>query len=230
MIEEFKISLNNYKLQRENMVREQLKARGIDDPYVLKAMAAIPREKFIPEQFRPYAYKDGSLPIGSEQTISQPYIVALMAQALALTKESNVLEVGTGSGYNAAVLSHIANEIYTVEIIPTLHFEAIEKFKRMNIKNIHAKLDDGHIGWAEHAPYDGIMFTAAVTEIPQAIFDQLKFNAILVAPVGEKNIQLLMKFKKKMNGKIVQEELLPVRFVKMLSMKNKEHDYDENPF
>lgn len=228
MFEEFKISLNNYKLQRENMVREQLKVRGINDPYVLKAMSTIPREKFVPQQYRHLAYDDGSLPIGSDQTISQPYVVALMAQTLALTKESKVLEIGTGSGYNAAILAHIAKEVYSVEIIPTLHFEANDRFKKLNIKNVHTKLGDGHKGWPEQGPYDGIMMTAASKEIPPTIFDQLKLNAILVAPVGKTDIQSLIKFRKGINGEIFQEDILPVRFVKMLSMKNKEDYYDSS--
>ena len=202
---------------RENMIREQIKARGIKDPYVLKAMSAIPREKFVPLDLKHEAYKDESLPIGVSQTISQPYIVALMIQILALTEESKVLEIGTGSGYNAAVLAHIAKEVYSVEIIPTLHLEAKSRLERMDLNNIRLLLRDGHRGWKEHGPYDGIMFTAAVEEVPQAVFDQLKLNAILVAPVGEKGVQTLMKYRKGMNGTIYKEEITPVRFVRMFS-------------
>jgi protein-L-isoaspartate(D-aspartate) O-methyltransferase len=219
-MEEFSISLNPYKFQRENMIREQIKTRGIKDPDVLKAMGAIPREKFISEDFKSYAYHDGSLPIGADQTISQPYIVALMAQTLALTKESKVLEIGTGSGYNAAVLSHIAREVYSVEIIPTLHFETKERLKRMGYTNIHLLLRDGNRGWAEEGPFDGIMITAAAPKISDAIFEQLKPNAILVAPVGNKSVQTLVRFRKGLDRKIYQEDIIPVRFVPLLSMKD----------
>lgn len=216
MFEDFKITLNNYKYKRENMIREQIKARGINDPYVLKAMSAIPREKFISQELRSAAYDDGSLPIGSKQTISQPYVVALMAQTLALTNESKVLEIGTGSGYNAAILSHMVKEVYSVEMVPTLHYEAKDRLERMGFKNIHLLLRDGHRGWMESGPYDGVMFTAALEEVPQKIFDQMKLNAVLVAPIGSRDSQMLVKFRKGMNGEIHREEMLPVRFVRMI--------------
>jgi len=220
MREDFRITLNNFKFLRENMIREQIKARGIKDPYVLKAMSSIPREKFVPSDIRHEAYKDGSLPIGSSQTISQPYVVALMIQILALTDESKVLEIGTGSGYNTAVLAHFAKEVYSVEIIPTLHLEALSRLRYLNFKNTHLLLRDGHRGWKEHGPYDGIMVTAAMEEVPQMLFDQLKLNAILIAPVGTQEIQMLTKFRKGMNGEIYKEDIVPVRFVKMLSWGN----------
>jgi protein-L-isoaspartate(D-aspartate) O-methyltransferase len=221
-MEDFSISLNPFRFQRENMIREQIKARGIKDPAVLKAMSTIPREKFITQDYKAFAYHDGSLPIGAEQTISQPYIVALMAETLALTKESKVLEVGTGSGYNAAVLSYIAGDVFSVEIIPTLYLQTKERLERMGYKNIHLILRDGNRGWAENGPYDGIMITAATPKIPQEIFNQLKLNAILVAPVGEKSVQSLIKYRKGLNGKIYEEDLIPVRFVPLLSMKSTE--------
>ncbi len=218
MEEEFYISLSGYKFQRENMIREQIKVRGISDFAVLKAMSRIPREKFVPEEYKHLSYKDGSIPIGSNQTISQPYVVALMIQTLALTKESKVLEIGTGSGYNTAILSYVAKEVYSVEIIPTLHFEALEKFKRFSYRNIYLKLGDGHRGWKEHAKYDAIIVTAALEEVPEALFDQMKFNAIMVAPVGTQSVQKLMKYRKDLSGTIHSEEIAPVRFVKMLSI------------
>jgi len=221
-MEEFKISLNPFKFQREDMIREQIKARGIKDPYVLKAMSAVPREKFIEQDYKSYAYYDGSLPIAAKQTISQPYIVALMAETLALTEESKVLEIGTGSGYNAAVLSRMAHEVYSVEIIPTLYFEAKERLKRLGFTNVHLMLRDGNRGWAEEGPYDGIMITAALSKIPEVIFKQLKTNAILVAPVGNQVIQKLIRFRKGLDGKIYQEDLCPVKFVPLLSMNNQE--------
>lgn len=217
MREDFRITINNYKLLRENMIREQIKARGIKDPYVLKAMSTIPREKFVPSDIMHEAYQDGSLPIGSSQTISQPYVVALMIEMLALTDESKVLEIGTGSGYTTAVLAHFSKEVYSVEIIPTLHLEALSRLRRLNYKNIHLLLRDGHRGWMEHAPYDGVIITAAIEEIPQMLFDQMKLNAILVAPIGTREIQTLTKFRKGMNGQIYKEDIVPVRFVKMLS-------------
>lgn len=218
MQEEFFISLSGYKFQRENMVQEQIKTRGIEDPSVLRAMTRIPREKFVPEEYKHLAYKDGSIPIGANQTISQPYVVALMIQALALTKESKVLEIGTGSGYNTATLSYVAKEVYSVEIIPTLHFEALDRFKKFNYRNIYLKLGDGHRGWKEHAKYDGIIVTAALEEAPKALFDQLKLNAILVAPVGKSSVQSLMRYRKDLSGKIHGQEIVPVRFVKMISI------------
>lgn len=202
------------------MIREQLKARGIKDPYVLKAMSTIPREKFVPSDIRHEAYKDGSLPIGSSQTISQPYVIALMIEILALTEESKVLEIGTGSGYTTALLAHFAKEVYSVEIIPTLHLEALSRLRYLNYKNTNLLLRDGHRGWKEYAPYDGIIVTAAMEEIPQMLFDQMKLNAILVAPVGTREIQMLTKFRKGMNGEIYKEDIVPVKFVKMLSWDN----------
>lgn len=218
MSEEFFIALDGFGFQRENMIRDQIKRRGVKDSSVLRAMSKIPREKFLPEQSKHLAYRDGSAPIGASQTISQPYVVALMIENLALTKESKVLEVGTGSGYNTAVLSYVAKEVYSVEIIPTLHFDALDRFKRLNYKNIFLKLADGHRGWADHAPYDSIIVTAALEEVPNALLNQLKRNGILVAPVGTREIQTLIRYRKTLDGTIEARELAPVRFVNMISL------------
>lgn len=226
-MEEFKISLNPFRFQREDMIREQIKARGIKDPYVLRAMSAVPREKFIEQDYKSYAYHDGSLPIAAKQTITQPYLVALMAEALALTDESKVLEIGTGSGYNAAVLSRMAREVYSVEIIPTLYFEARDRLKKLGFTNVHVVLRDGNRGWAEHGPYDGIIITAALPKIPEELFKQLKTNAILVAPVGDPTAQKLIRFRKGLDGKIYQRTLESVKFIPMLSMNNLENSNEK---
>ncbi len=201
------------------MVVSQLESRGIKDRAVLRAMKMIPRERFIPHEYQTYSYYDGSLPIGSEQTISQPYIVALMAQTLSLTKSSRVLEIGTGSGYNAAVLSRLCKRVYSVEIIPTLYLEAKERLENLGYKNISLRLSDGHRGWPELAPYDAVVFTAAIQEIPKTIFDQMKVGAVLVAPIGSEKTQTLVKITRGNNNEIHRENLASVRFVRMISMQ-----------
>ena len=169
---------------RERMVREQIKARGITNPTVLAAMGAVPRHRFVPSDQRHAAYDDRPLPIGEGQTISQPYIVALMTDLLALAPSERVLEVGTGSGYQAAVLSVLATEVYTIEIKKLLYEKADITLKQLDYKNIKTRHGDGYFGWQEAAPFDAIMITAAVDHIPPPLLAQLKEGGRLVLPLG----------------------------------------------
>jgi len=166
------------------MVERQIRRRGVTDRDVLDAMERIPRHEFVPPQHRSQAYEDHPLPIGHGQTISQPYIVALMTQLLALEPGYRVLEIGTGSGYQAAILSEIVGEVYTVEIIGALAAEASERLARLGYGNVHVRCADGYFGWEEHAPYDAIIVTAAADEVPPPLLEQLKDGGKLVVPVG----------------------------------------------
>jgi protein-L-isoaspartate(D-aspartate) O-methyltransferase len=169
---------------RERMVTTQIEARGITDPLVLSAMRAVPRERFVPSALARFAYEDRPLPIGEGQTISQPYIVAMMAQAAGHEPGARVLEIGTGSGYGAAVLSRIAAEVYTVERVPVLAEEARDRLARLGYANVHVLEGDGTLGWAEHAPYDAILVTAGGPRVPEALLGQLAAEGRLIMPVG----------------------------------------------
>ncbi|NLF13214.1 MAG: protein-L-isoaspartate(D-aspartate) O-methyltransferase [Anaerolineaceae bacterium] len=168
----------------EMMVERQIRRRGVTDQDVLDAMERVPRHEFVPSQYRPQAYADHPLPIGFGQTISQPYIVALMTQLLELKPGHRVLEVGTGSGYQAAILGEIVAEVYTVEIIEALAIQARERLARLGCGNVWVRCGDGYFGWEEHAPYDAIVVTAAAREIPPPLLAQLKDGGKLVVPVG----------------------------------------------
>jgi len=197
------------------MVQEQLIPRGISDTNVLEAMRSVPRHFFVDDALRSRAYGDFPLPIASGQTISQPYIVAAMTQALALTGSERVLEIGTGSGYQAAVLSRLCSQVYTVERINVLLAGSRRVFDQLRYFNIMAKLDDGTLGWAEHGPYDAIMVTAGGPEIPRPLIDQLADQGRLVIPVGDQNLQVLQLVEK--NGdEIVVHDLERVRFVDLV--------------
>lgn len=167
------------------MVEEQLVARGIRDPAVLAAMDKVPRDKFVSELQARYAYEDGPLPIGEGQTISQPYIVAVMTEALGLTRADRALEIGTGSGYAAAVLAEIASEVYTVERLAPLAERARRRLRDLGYANVHVLTGDGTLGWPEHAPYDAIVVTAGGPRVPDALLDQLAVGGRLVIPVGD---------------------------------------------
>lgn len=169
---------------RERMVASQIEARGITDPLVLEAMRTVPRESFVPASLVTFAYDDGPLPIGHGQTISQPYIVAVMTQAAALKPGSRALEIGTGSGYGAAVLSRVAAEVYTIERVEELADSARERLARLGYANVHVRAGDGSLGWAEHAPYDAIVVTAGGPRVPKPLLDQLVVGGRLVMPVG----------------------------------------------
>lgn len=204
-----------YQVLRERMVREQIEARGIHDPRVLRAMRKVERHKFVPEEYRDLAYEDHPLPIGEGQTISQPYIVALMTELLELDEHDRVLEVGTGSGYQAAVLAEICDSVYTIEIIESLGRRAGALLKELGYTNVKVKIGDGYKGWPEHAPFDAIIVTCAPTHIPPPLQEQLAEGGRMVIPVGERFTQELVLLRKE-NGKIIQREVIPVRFVPML--------------
>jgi len=204
---------DNYAELRNRMVVEQIAARGVSDPEVLAAMRKVPRHEFVPEEYRDMAYRDTPLPIGHGQTISQPYIVAYMTEQLALSPKDKVLEIGTGSGYQAAVLAELVSEVFTIEIIPELAEQARKTLQRLGYKNVHVRVGDGYQGWPEHAPFDAIILTAAPPKVPQPLLDQLKDGGRLIAPVGE-NYQELVLIEKQ-GSKLVRKNLIPVRFVPM---------------
>jgi protein-L-isoaspartate(D-aspartate) O-methyltransferase len=201
--------------RRKRMVETQIAARGVHDPLVLRAMSEVPRHLFVPAGSVGEAYEDYPLPIGEGQTISQPYIVALMTERLALVKGAKVLEVGTGSGYQAAVLSVIAAEVFTVEINAELARQAAATLERLGYKNVHIRAGDGFFGWPEAAPFDGIIVTAAATEVPPALFAQLKEGGRMVIPLGDPRSFQVLTLVTKRQGKAVSKAILDVRFVPM---------------
>lgn len=203
-----------WKKEAKNMVNLQLISRGIADQNVLRVMGNTPRHLFVPENLRQEAYCDGPLPIGEGQTISQPYIVAIMTELLKLEGHEKVLEIGTGSGYQAAVLAQLVDTCYTIELLPKLAKRAGERLKELGYTNIIAKCGDGYRGWPEHSPFDCIIVTAAPEEIPKALVEQLKPDGIMVLPVG-KFYQELIIVKKTKRG-IKRERIIPVRFVPMV--------------
>jgi protein-L-isoaspartate(D-aspartate) O-methyltransferase len=207
---------DDFEAQKERMVETQIKARGVLDEKVLEAMLKVPRHLFVPENMRSYAYGDEPLPIGEGQTISQPYIVAYMTEILELRGEERVLEVGTGSGYQTAVLATLAKEVYTVEIVSVLSLQAQDILKRLGYSNIFFKIGDGTSGWKESAPYDAIMVTAAPASVPKALEDQLTINGRMIIPVGYEFQELVLVIREK--EKIQKRSLLPVRFVPLISV------------
>lgn len=209
-----KTAKKTYKEERESMVTTQIKSRGIKDMNILEAMEKVPRHVFVPENMRKFAYNDEPLPIGNGQTISQPYIVAYMTEVLQLSIEEKVLEVGTGSGYQAAVLAEIAKEVFTVEIIDGLSKNAQEVLQEEGYTNIHFRVGDGSYGWEENAPYDAIMVTAAPSEVPKALQDQLKIGGRMIVPVGDAFQELILIVREKRRFK--KKKLLPVRFVPLV--------------
>jgi protein-L-isoaspartate(D-aspartate) O-methyltransferase len=190
----------------------ELRESGISDTHVLSAIEKTPREIFIPDNFRNQAYENIALPIGDNQTISQPYIVALMTQSLELQKKHKVLEIGTGSGYQSSILSLLARRVYTIERIKSLLVKAETNFKELKLTNIVIKHDDGNLGWKEQIPFDRIIFTAAINEISNNFFDHIDDNGIIVAPIVSSSKQILKKFTKK-NDAILTEVLAEVLFV-----------------
>lgn len=210
----------DFKSQRDFMVQIQLQGRDITDKATLAAMRAIPRHRFIPEELSPDAYIDSPLPIGEGQTISQPYMVAFMTQALRLKPGDRVLEIGTGSGYQAAVLSEMVRVVYTIEIVEPLALRAKELLDTMGYDNVHVRIGDGYHGWPSEAPFDAIMVTAGAEEIPPELIVQLKEGGRLIIPVGPHNgiRELVLLTKKK--GKVRRKNLMPVRFVPFTREKN----------
>lgn len=205
---------NNYEKQRQMMVQSQIKARGVLDERVLSALRAVPRHEFVPDNYKSQAYQDYPLPIGFDQTISQPYIVAYMSEMLKLKGDEKVLEIGTGSGYQAAVLSHLAKEVYTIEIIEPLCKNAEIQLKKLGYDNCFVRCGDGYQGWPESAPFDAIIVTAAPEEVPQPLINQLKEGGRMIIPVG-RFMQYLRLFVKNKNGSVIEKKLIAVRFVPM---------------
>src|SRR5438094_2444339 len=198
------------------MVAAQLAQRGIRDRRVLAVMARVPREWFLPPHLHAEAYEDTPLPIGSGQTISQPYIVALMTAALAPRRRDRVLEIGTGSGYQAAILAHLARRVYTIERRPDLLVEAEERFRRLGLTNIVTRLGDGAAGWPEEAPFDGILVGAAAPRIPEPLTTQLAPGGRLVIPIGDLASQELVILERSTRGELVQRNAGGVRFVPLI--------------
>jgi protein-L-isoaspartate(D-aspartate) O-methyltransferase len=205
---------------RERMVREQIAAQAVRDPAVLQAMRDVPRHWFVPPHLASHAYDDRPLPIGEGQTISQPFIVAFMTEALGLQPDHRVLEIGTGSGYQAAILAELTPHVYTIEIIESLGRQAAEAFRKHGYGTISVKIGDGYQGWAEHAPFDAIIVTCAPDAVPKALIEQLRPGGVMCIPVGDtRSGQELIRVRKMVDGSLERQRLLPVRFVPMLGGK-----------
>jgi len=211
-----------YINQRAAMVKNHITARGVKDRNVIGAMMSVPRHQFVPDKYITRAYDDNPLPIGYGQTISQPYIVAYMTEILNLDKTSTVLEIGTGSGYQAAILSPIARQVYSIEIIPELGYAAATRLKTLGYNNVEVGIGDGYYGWKKYAPFDAIIVTAAAGHIPPPLMEQLKNNGRMVIPVGGSFlVQNLILINKDRDGNITTRNLIPVRFV---PLTGKRHD------
>jgi protein-L-isoaspartate(D-aspartate) O-methyltransferase len=208
---------SDYATAQERMVREQLEARGITDARVLAAMRSVPRHEFIPHVLRDAAHRDGPLPIGHEQTISQPYIVALMSELARLRPEARVLEVGTGSGYQTAVLAELACDVHSIEIVPALADRAAATLRRLGYERVHVHQGDGHRGWPEAAPFDTILVTAAPERVPEALVAQLAPDGRLVIPIGGESQELQVHHRT--DDGVVIEPVAPVRFVPMTGVR-----------
>jgi len=209
-------NLDHYGAERESMVTRQLKARDITDPRVLAAMGKVPRHKFVPDYLAPLAYLDQPLPIGSGQTISQPYIVALMSQWAEVKAGDKVLEVGTGSGYQAAILAELTDRVFSIELRPELAESARTRLQDLGYEKIQMRCGDGYQGWPQEAPFDAILVTATAPEVPQALQEQLKEGGRLVIPVGRPGtVQQLLRLRR-VKGALKEEERLPVLFVPLV--------------
>jgi len=202
-----------YVRARERMVAEQVEARGVKDPLTLAALRAVPRQAFVPSGLVADAYGDHPLSIGHDQTISQPYVVAFMTEALHLSGGETVLEVGTGSGYQAAVLACIASKVYSIEIVEPLAVEARERLARLGYKNVEVRAGDGYLGWPDAGPFDGIIVTAAAPRVPEPLKAQLKEGGRLVIPVGDELQEIVVVTRH--GGEFREKRVLPVRFVPM---------------
>jgi len=212
--EELEAERDAFQAERRELVAE-LKALGISDPRVLAAMERVPRHLFVPPEFLPYAYEDRPLPIGAGQTISQPYIVALSTQALELSPTDRVLEIGTGSGYQTAVLAELAGEVFTIERIPELSRLAQERLLSLGYGNIKFRVGDGTVGWPEEAPFDAILVTAAAPKAPKSLLDQLAEGGRMVIPIGGRTSQDLWLFRKR-GRRLEREYLCPCTFVPLI--------------
>lgn len=217
-------------VRRLRMVREQIERRGVRDPRVLQAMREVPRERFLPEAVREFAFDDAPQPVGCEQTISQPYIVAAMTELLRPEPTHRVLEIGTGTGYQTAVLARLVREVFSLEILPALHDVAKEQLRGLGVRNARLRLGDGWHGWPQYAPYDGIVVTAAPDRIPPALVDQLRAGGRLVIPVGPLcRVQELLVVEKQPDGRVVERPVMGVRFVPMVKagVRTEEPFWDE---
>jgi protein-L-isoaspartate(D-aspartate) O-methyltransferase len=214
-IQSFADKEDEYKQLREEMVQRQLVKRGITDSSVLEAMRTVPRHLFVLKAYRHLAYADHPLPIEAQQTISQPYIVAKMTQSIDIKKGEKVLEIGTGSGYQAAVLAHLTNKVYTIEIIEELAKKARETLIKLGYNQIHVKWGDGHTGWKEEAPFDAIIITCASPQVPPRLFEQLKEGGRIILPLGNPLTSQTLTIITKVNGKPKTKRILAVRFVPM---------------
>jgi protein-L-isoaspartate(D-aspartate) O-methyltransferase len=203
----------DFKTMREKMVETQIKARGVKDPRVLSALRKVERHRFVPEEYLNSAYSDQPLPIGEGQTISQPYVVALMTELLELKGDEKVLEIGTGSGYQAAILAELAKEVYTIEIVESLASMANKRLLDLGYQNMKVKAGDGYLGWPEASPFDAIIVTAAPDHIPKPLIEQLKEGGRMVVPVGTYAQELKRIVKR--SGKIETTDVIPVVFVPM---------------
>jgi protein-L-isoaspartate(D-aspartate) O-methyltransferase len=221
-------STSEFATERQKMVEEQLKPRGIRDERLLAAMAKVPREEFVPENLRGQAYKDRALPIGHDQTISQPFIVAFMTEQLHLQPTDRVLEVGTGSGYHTAVLAELVKDVYSIEILEPLGKEASARLTRLHYRNAHVKVGDGYQGWPDVAPFDAIIVTCAPDKVPQPLTQQLKEDGRMIIPVGSGIDQQLYLLEKK-QGQLAQTAILPVRFVPMMGEAIEKKTANESP-
>ena len=206
---------DDMRLKRERMVMEQIVRRGVSDSRVLAAIRKVPRHWFVPQEYRDEAYDDIPLPIGYEQTISQPYIVAYMTEILRLSENDRVLEIGTGSGYQTAVLAALARDVYSVEIVKPLAMEAQKQFQALGLRNIHCRIGNGWSGWLEEAPFDQVIVTAAAYEIPNALVEQLQEGGRMVIPVGRQTQELIEGEKK--HGILQKTRKIPVRFVPLIN-------------
>lgn len=210
-------STDSFDNSRVRMVEDQIKGRGVKDQAVLKAVSTVKRELFVPEKYRDLAYSDRPLPIGHNQTISQPYIVAYMTEQLQVQKSQKILEIGTGSGYQAAILAELANHVFTIEIIPELAEGAEKVLNKTGYDNITVRTGDGYKGWPDQAPFDRIIVTAAPEEIPEKLVQQLANDGRMIIPVGANLfMQYLWLIKKDKDGIVKKEKILPVRFVPMV--------------
>jgi protein-L-isoaspartate(D-aspartate) O-methyltransferase len=218
----FNTPAQDYEKLRTKMINNQIKRRGVSDKNVLAAMNKVERHRFIPNEYLKNAYDDSPLPIGMGQTISQPYIVAFMTEILKLDKSKKVLEIGTGSGYQAAVLSEVAGKVYSVELTASLGKQAKALLQELNYDNVEVKIGDGYQGWAEHSPFDAIIVTCSPTHIPERLKEQLAEGGSMIIPVGKRYAQELVLLKKK-NGKIKQTDLIAVRFVPMKDEKGRNY-------
>ena len=203
----------NYSAQRNRMVETQIQRRGIEDEAVLRAMRTVPRHRFVPERYVQHAYEDRPLPIGYGQTISQPYIVAYMTELVRPRPGQRILEIGTGSGYQAAVLAEIVDSVFTIEIVPELATAVTGRLDRLGYDTVTVKHADGYHGWAEHAPFDAIVVTAAAEHVPPPLIEQLKDGGRMIIPVGSPFFTQTLMLVEKRNGEVRTRSIIPVRFV-----------------